>query len=363
MAVGRGFHLLDPQILDDGVAAGTRKARAEMHDVEKPVHLGHVGADIGRLDPLERLHVLVVEMLGQPPPLEDFVDPAQLRQAKRGRDAAHAGLVGRGRADDDGAALLQTMRAMTAHRHRDVDVVGHHHAALAAGQGGRLREIEHRDIAEAADQRALVSRADRLGGILDQHQAVLVRDRAQFRPLRGMAVVVAGDDGAGICGDAGFGLLRDQRSGPVVDVGEYRPRAGDADGVGGLAERIGRDDDFLSRTDPVSLQRDQEPERAARNRDGVFAADIGGERRLESLDRRPRGQFWRTHDSVDGLDLGHGDVGIGKRDEALIRVGNDGVVASCSASCSKSEIAHEITFLSASTMPLARSGSAVICTQ
>src|SRR6266702_5778739 len=42
IAVGGGFHLLDPKIFDDGVAAGARKSRPEMDDIEKPVHLGHV---------------------------------------------------------------------------------------------------------------------------------------------------------------------------------------------------------------------------------------------------------------------------------------------------------------------------------
>src|SRR6266567_3939872 len=66
IAVGRGLHLLHSQIFHDGIAAGAAKARPEMNDVEKPVHLGYVGADVRILDPLERLHMLVVEMLGQP---------------------------------------------------------------------------------------------------------------------------------------------------------------------------------------------------------------------------------------------------------------------------------------------------------
>ena len=95
-------------------------------------------------------------MLDQPAPFQNLVQPLQLRQAECGRNVAHGRLIGRCRTHDDGGALFQTVRAMAPHRHRDVDVIGDHHTALAAGQRGRLGEIEHRGIAEGSDQRALV---------------------------------------------------------------------------------------------------------------------------------------------------------------------------------------------------------------
>src|SRR6266567_8565808 len=78
IAVGRGFHLLEPQILHDGVAAGTGEAGPEMDHIEKPVYLGDVGADVRRLDALKGLHVFVIEMLDQPPALENFIQPPRL---------------------------------------------------------------------------------------------------------------------------------------------------------------------------------------------------------------------------------------------------------------------------------------------
>src|SRR6266540_3114918 len=57
IAVGRGFHLLEPQILHDGVAAGTSEAGPKMDHIEKPVYLGHVGADVRWFDALEGLHI------------------------------------------------------------------------------------------------------------------------------------------------------------------------------------------------------------------------------------------------------------------------------------------------------------------
>ncbi|OIQ64251.1 hypothetical protein GALL_541990 [mine drainage metagenome] len=127
-----------------------------MNDVEKPVHLRHVGANIGVLKSLKRLHMLVVKMLGQPAPLQNLVQPLQLRQAERGRDVAHYCLKGWRRADDNGGTFFQTVRTVTPQGHRDIDVIGDHHATFAASQCRRLREIEHRDIAEGPDQRALV---------------------------------------------------------------------------------------------------------------------------------------------------------------------------------------------------------------
>ena len=141
--------------------------------------------------------MLVIEMLRQPAPLEDFVEAPQLRQTERGGEIAHAGLIRRRRRDHHRSTFVQPVRAVPAQRHGDIDIVGHHHAALAADQRRGLREIEHRDVAERADQRTFVFRADRFGGILDQHQIVLLRQRAQRRPGRWMTVVVAGDDGAG----------------------------------------------------------------------------------------------------------------------------------------------------------------------
>ena len=74
----------------------------------------------------------VVEMLGQPAPLQDFVEAPQLGEAKRRREVAHAGLIGRCCADDDGGSLIKAVRAIAPQRDRDVDIVGHHHAALTA---------------------------------------------------------------------------------------------------------------------------------------------------------------------------------------------------------------------------------------
>ena len=101
-----------------------------------------------------------------------------------------------------------------------------------------------------------------------------------------MAVIVACDNGARVRGDAGLHLFRNQCPGPVIDVGEDRLCAGDADGVGRFPERIGRRDDLLSRANTVSPQGQQKSKRAARNRDRISAPEIGGKGRLEGLYRR-----------------------------------------------------------------------------
>ena len=134
-------------------------------------------------------------------------------------------------------------------------------------------------------------------------------------------------------------------------------------GMRRLPERIGRRDDLLSRADPVSPQGKQQSKRSARNRNRIFASDIGRKGRLEGLNRRPRGKPRRPHDGIDGLDFGQRDIGIRKRDEALVHVGNDDVIVFPIGILHDGEFGHDVTFLSASTMPLARVGSAVICRQ
>ncbi len=252
---------------------------------------------------------------------------------------------------------------MTPQGHRDIDVVGNHHAALTTSQCRGLRKIEHRSVAKRSNQLALISRSDRLGGILDQHEIVFLCHCPQAGPVRRVAVGVAGDDRARVRCDAGFNLIRGQCSGPVIDIGEYRSCAGDADGVGRLPERMGGRDHFLPRAYSIGPERQQQPKRSARNGNRIFATDIGRKGRLESLHRRAGGKPGRAHDSIDGLDFGQGDIRVRKRDEAVVRFGDHDTVVITIGILHDGEFGHDITFLSASTIPLARIGSAVICRQ
>jgi len=95
-------------------------------------------------------------MLGQSAPLQDRVETFQLGKAKHRRKIAHACLIRSGCADHDRGALVRPMRPVPPQRHGDVDVISHHHAALAARQRGGLGKIEDRGVPERADRCALI---------------------------------------------------------------------------------------------------------------------------------------------------------------------------------------------------------------
>lgn len=53
MAISDGFNLGDSQIIDDGIATGSREACSKMDEIEQPIHLGHMGTNVRRLDALK----------------------------------------------------------------------------------------------------------------------------------------------------------------------------------------------------------------------------------------------------------------------------------------------------------------------
>ena len=113
-AVDGRFDILCPQVLDNGLAARTREARAEMDEEQEPVHFVDVGPDIGRLDSLEGLHGLRVPMFDSLAPFEDFLDAVELGQTERRAEIAHRRAEGRRAADHDGTPLIGSMGAITA---------------------------------------------------------------------------------------------------------------------------------------------------------------------------------------------------------------------------------------------------------
>src|SRR6266536_2953968 len=113
-AVGSSIDPFRAQVLNDGVAAGAREARAEMHQGEEPVHGGRLGRDISRLDAFEGLHVLIVALLDALATFQNGIDAAQLGQAQGCRDVAHTGAIGRVHADHHRVALLLPASAQAA---------------------------------------------------------------------------------------------------------------------------------------------------------------------------------------------------------------------------------------------------------
>jgi hypothetical protein len=87
-----------------------------------------------------------------------------------------------------------------------------------------------------------------------------------------------------IAGQAGGRFIGHDRPSPVVDVGEYRPRPRQRDGVGRFAERVRRCDNLIAWTDRQGLQREQKPNLAARDGDSMPSADILRKFSLERFD-------------------------------------------------------------------------------
>ena len=294
---------------------------------------------------------------------ENFFEPAQLRQAQRGAHVAHRRLIGRAGAHHDRRSLARSMRAEASHRHRDVDVVGDHHAAFAADQRPGLREIEYRGVAEGADQRSLVFGANCFGGVFEQDEPMLIGDFAQLRPLRRMAVGVARHDRARFVGDQRLDLSGRDDARPIVDVGEHRLGAGKRDRMHGFAEGMRRGDHFIARTDLIRGEREQQPHRAAWRSHGVFAPEIVGEGGFERLRHRAAGQAAGAQHRLDRGNVVERDVGVGKRNEIAAEglSGRRRLRFECIVHFDPR--VHRILPRKATMTPVARAGSSVTVTQ
>ena len=92
------------------------------------------------------------------------------------------------------------MRACSA----SVGVVGGERAALAGRDALAPVEAERGDVGEAPGRAALVGRAGRARGILDEPQAVAVGDGPELVVVGGLAEDVDGDDADGARRDRGL---------------------------------------------------------------------------------------------------------------------------------------------------------------
>ncbi len=134
-------------------------------------------------------------------------------------------------------------------------VVADEHRAFGAGQV--LDRVEGKDRRAAGAYRApAVFAADRVGGVLDQGDAVAPGDRAQAFEIQGGAGVVNRHDGAGARADGGFHCLRRTHQGVAVDVDEHRGGAEQGDDVGGGDPGQRRRDHFVAGADAQRQQGD-----------------------------------------------------------------------------------------------------------
>ena len=129
-------------------------------------------------------------------------------------------------------------------------VVRHQRAAFAAGAEIFAGiKTEAGNVAERADDFALVFRAVRLRGVLDQRQLVLSANRQNRVQVERMAVKMHGHDGLGARRDGAFDELRIEIERGVVNVHINRLGADVGNRPARRDERERRGDDLVAGAD------------------------------------------------------------------------------------------------------------------
>ena len=105
------------------------------------------------------------------------------------------------------------------------------------------------EIADRAEHAAVPGRADRLGGVLDDHEAVPARDVHDGVHIAGYAGIMHDDDRAGFVRDGFFDPVLVDVHRIRADIRKDERRAAKHECVGGGAEGIGRQDDLVARFD------------------------------------------------------------------------------------------------------------------
>ena len=141
-------------------------------------------------------------------------------------------------------------------------VVGHDHAAVAARDRLELVEAERAGRPEAADAAALVGRAEGLGAVLDERDAVTVGDRLELVDPGRAAEHVDDQDAGRARRDLRLDVGRIEIEG-LVDLGQDRRRARVHDRGDRGDVREARDDDLVAGADAQAEERDPQRGRAA----------------------------------------------------------------------------------------------------
>ena len=177
---------------------------------------------------------------------QDRVELLELADPERRADVVDAVVVAEPRVIEPAAAVGATLVAHADEPAPGFLVVRRDHPALAGRHLLVRIEGEHRVDAVRADPAALVLRSERLAGVLDQHEAVLLAQLAQRVELAGIAEDVDRDDPLRPLGDRGLDGGRVEVHRPLVDVGEDRRRPLVDEAVGRGDERVRRRDHLVA---------------------------------------------------------------------------------------------------------------------
>jgi hypothetical protein len=232
----------------DRRVARDREALAQAHRV----HPEHVATGVGdkRLDhPIAQARKLFLVPAHHPlAGGQVMLDPLQLRQAYRRLDIGHAVVE----ADDRepvAAVRVHALAAIEPHGLGQFVVVRGDHPAFAGSDDLVAEEAEGGAVAEAARHPALVGRPHSLGGVLDDHQAVLFRDLQDRIHVGHLTVQVDRHDRLGARGDLGLDQGRIDVEGARVVVDQHHGRAAIGHRVAGGDVGEAGDDHLVARAD------------------------------------------------------------------------------------------------------------------
>ncbi len=152
---------------------------------------------------------------------------------------------------------------------------------------GRIEAVGRRH-AERSDARPAARRKMGLAAVLDNGEAVPLRDGRDGRHVGRLAVQVHREDGGGAGRDGGLDRGGIDRQPPRIDVGEHRPRAGHHAGQRRVGRGEGRRDDLVARADPQGAKDDRDGIRPRADAHAERRAAAVGERPLERLDLGPQ---------------------------------------------------------------------------
>lgn len=188
--------------------------------------------------------------------------------------------------------------AQAAQMVRQLRAVGQDHAALGAGDDFHRMKAEHRHRREfaAAHRPPGIGRAHRVGGILDQHEAITLR---QLRHGAHVAALPGKRHRHHHLGQAarafgGLELVRQRPGihvpGVRVDIDEVHLGAAITSAVGRGEEGIGRGPQPVSRPQAGGQAGDVQGRRGIAHRHAMAGLAASGHGLLEAFDGRPLGQ-------------------------------------------------------------------------
>lgn len=234
-----------------------------------------------------------------PAPLVPAVNVRQFDAQNGGLKGIQAAVV----ADHFVVVLLAAaVRAKGAGQVGGVVVVGDQQAAITkcpqvlAGEKGVGPSVPY-----GARMLTLVPRAEGLGAVFDNLEAVLVGNRHDLVHLGRVAVQMNGHEGLGVRGKSRTNGGGVDVEGVWVNIREHWGCAHTADAFGGGKKAEGRGDYFVAGADIQGTQGNNQRVGATVQADGVFDAQVRGGFILEGFYVRPHDEVPAPHHAVNGI--------------------------------------------------------------